>query len=206
MRVNDRVQILARHVDRAVDHEAGVVHLVGRVVEDFSVAVDLDQVRCSDLFVQQSVRIDEKLILRARHAYRDVVVDHVRPAVMRDQPISGGELDARLPLLVADLLAARRHFMDFCDGHGALPKKFNVRQPDSLAAPYAALPPSFNWWAETIAPSSAPRRRPARRHGRSRPGSGPMRGPRRGMPPRWPATWRCPSARSPTARRHRSSP
>ena len=107
--VQDGVQVLARHVDRAVDDEAGAVHLVGRLVEDVAVDVDLDQARGGDLLVEEAVRVDQELVLGARHAQRDVVVDQVRPAVMGDQPVGGGELDARLPFLFADPLADRRH-------------------------------------------------------------------------------------------------
>jgi len=105
--VQDGVQILARHVDRAVNDKAGAVHLIGRLVEDVAVDIDLDQVRGGDLLVEEPIGIDQELILRARHAQRDVVVDQMRPAIVRDQPIGGGEIDPRLPFLVADPLAQR---------------------------------------------------------------------------------------------------
>src|SRR6476620_344921 len=47
--VDDGVQVLARHVNGAVADEAGAGHLVGRVVENVAIDVDLDQARGGDL-------------------------------------------------------------------------------------------------------------------------------------------------------------
>src|SRR5215510_16241527 len=41
----------------------------------------------------------------------------MRPAIVRDQSIGGGEIDARLPFFVADALAQRGHLMKPDDSH-----------------------------------------------------------------------------------------
>jgi len=111
------VQILARHVDRAVNDKTGAVHLIGRLVQNVAVDVGLDQVRGGDLLVEKAIGVDQELILRARHAQRDVIVDQMRPAIVRDQPIGGGKIDARLPFLVADPLAQRGNLVNPDDCH-----------------------------------------------------------------------------------------
>jgi len=120
MRVQYTVQVAACHVDRAVDDEAGPVHPVGRLVEDIPVHVDLDEARRRDLLVQESVRVDQELVFGAWNAQRDVIVDEIRPAMLRDQPVGGRELDARLPLLLADPLAYGRRFDCIADCHAIL--------------------------------------------------------------------------------------
>ena len=60
--------------------------------------VDLDQARRGDLLVHHPVGIDQEGARLARHARRDVVGHHVGHAVEIDQPVAGGEVDARLPL------------------------------------------------------------------------------------------------------------
>src|SRR5262249_20415602 len=77
-------------------------------VDDLAVHVDLDQARRRDLLVQQSVRVDEELVLGTRNPQRNMVVHEVRPAMLGDQPVGGGQLDAGLPLLLAHALTNRR--------------------------------------------------------------------------------------------------
>jgi hypothetical protein len=128
--VDDGVQVLARHMDRAVNDEARAVHLVGRVVEDVAVDVDLYQARGGDLLVEKAVGIDQELVLGSRHPQRDVVVDQVGPAVMRDQAVGGGEIDPRLPLVGAHALARRRHFGEFRHAASLRPLRRSTRLPD----------------------------------------------------------------------------
>ena len=47
-------------------------------------------------------------MLRSRHPRGDVGVDQIVPAIMRDQAIAGGEIDALAPF---GLRHVRRHFL-----------------------------------------------------------------------------------------------
>jgi hypothetical protein len=51
----------------ALDHEAGSVHLVRRVVENIAVDVDLHQARRGDLLIEKAVGVDEELLLGVGH-------------------------------------------------------------------------------------------------------------------------------------------
>src|SRR6185436_18352454 len=50
-----------------------------------------------DLLIHQSERIDQEVLLLARHARRDVIEVQVGHAVEVDQPVARGEIDAGLP-------------------------------------------------------------------------------------------------------------
>ena len=89
-------RVVARRVDGAVDREAGRVHVVRRVVEDAAFEVDLHQRRRGDVLEQRAVGVDQKLVVRARHARRNVRVDAVVHAVVRNQAVGGGQVDAHL--------------------------------------------------------------------------------------------------------------
>ena len=47
--------------------------------------------------------LDEEFALLAGHAHGRVIVDDVAPAVMGDQPVGGGEVDAGLPFRRRDV-------------------------------------------------------------------------------------------------------
>ena len=81
-----------------MDHEGRGVDLVGRVVELAALDVDLHQAGRRDLVEQQPVRVDQELILAARHAQRDVVVDQVVHAEPGDHAVAGRQLDPGIPL------------------------------------------------------------------------------------------------------------
>ena len=85
----------ARLQHAAVQREARPVD--ARLLVEVVVHVDLAQVRRRHLGPQQLVLLHQELARLARHPHRAVVVDHVVPAVVRAQPIDGGEIDARLP-------------------------------------------------------------------------------------------------------------
>ena len=91
--------VVARAVDRAVDHVARQVDAVVRigVGDDLAVEIDLDQRGRGDLLVHHAERIDQEMLLVARHARRDVVEVQVGHPVEIDEPIAGGEIDAGLP-------------------------------------------------------------------------------------------------------------
>jgi hypothetical protein len=92
-----------------MDHVTGFVDaVVGiRLPNNRALDVDLDQARGGDLFVEHAVEIDQQMVFAARDTRGDVVVDEVGHAVLVDQAIAGGEIDARLPLLGRDLRADR---------------------------------------------------------------------------------------------------
>ena len=84
-------------VDRAVDHETGGVH-VGRPFEHVALGVDLDQVRGSDLVVEQAELVQEEIVVAAGHPHRDVVPDGVVVPEVGRQAVHRSEVDAGLPL------------------------------------------------------------------------------------------------------------
>jgi len=86
---------------------AAVDAIVGGIEERIAVEVDLDQAGRIDFLVEHPVRVDQKMIRRSRNAAGDVVGDHLGHAVQRGEAITGGEIDAGLPFLRADLLANR---------------------------------------------------------------------------------------------------
>ena len=100
--------VLAHFVDRRMDGEAGRVDAVVALGELVAVEIDLDQARGGDLVEHQAVGIDQEMMLRSRHPRGDVGVDQIVPAIMRDQPVAGGEIDALVPL---GLRHVRGHFL-----------------------------------------------------------------------------------------------
>ena len=109
VKVHDAAGVLARLVDGRMDGEAAGLMLIRSRVS-FAVEVDLDQARRRDLLEHHPVGIDQEVMVRARHARRNVGVDEVVPAVQGDEAIAGGEIDALVPLGVRhagrDLLQA----------------------------------------------------------------------------------------------------
>ena len=103
MRVNHAAHVGPRAMDCPMNDVAGLVDVVIGVglPDDVAIEVDFGKARGGDLFVQQTVQIDQDVVLRARHAHRDVVVREVRHAVVIDQAIAGGKFDTRLPFLGA---------------------------------------------------------------------------------------------------------
>lgn len=82
-----------------------MVYSLGQLI---AVQIDLDEARRGDLVEHQPIRVDEKVMLGARHARGDMGVDQIVPAVQRDQAIAGGEIDPLLPLSLRHI---RRHFL-----------------------------------------------------------------------------------------------
>ena len=102
----DGVQVLACHVDRAVNDETGNVDVIVRLIEQrVAVDIDFDQAGSVDFLVEHAVRIDQELVGCARHAAGDVVGHHLGHPVHRGEPVAGREIDPGLPLLRAYLLA-----------------------------------------------------------------------------------------------------
>ena len=91
--------VVARGVDRAVDHEARRVDRVRRLSRPSRPCeVDLHQARRGDLVEDHPVRVDQEVVLGARHARGDVGEDEVVPAEMRDEAVARGEIDAQCQL------------------------------------------------------------------------------------------------------------
>jgi hypothetical protein len=69
MGVRDAVDIVAGHVDGAVNDETcGIDAIVRGVEEHFAVEVDLDQAGCVDLLVEHSIGVDQEVVMRAGNA------------------------------------------------------------------------------------------------------------------------------------------
>ncbi len=98
MRVQHAAHFRPRLVHRAVDDEACRIHREGRVVQLVALHVDLDQARGGDLVEHQPVGIDQELVFGARYRFgqlgADVGEDKVAPAIERDQPVAGSQVDA----------------------------------------------------------------------------------------------------------------
>ena len=106
MGVQHRLRLGARVVDAAVDHEAGLVHAhADGVVDDLAFAVDLHQRGRGDLVEHHAERVDQEVVLWARHAGGEVREDEVGPLVLRRDLVGGGEVDADVPLFLADAIA-----------------------------------------------------------------------------------------------------
>jgi hypothetical protein len=125
MRVQHAQRIGPPRVNGAVDHEAGLVHFSLGVVHLVAVQVDLHQRRRRHFRKQQPVRVDQKVMLRPRHARRDVVVDEVVHAEVRHQPVAGGELHAQLGFGLrvcrGIALCHQRHHTSFWSTHTSTP-------------------------------------------------------------------------------------
>ena len=122
VQVKHATGVLAHLVDRRMDGEARRVDAVFALAELVAVQIDLHQARRRDFLEHQPVRVDQEVMIGARHARRDVGVDQVVPAIQRDETIAGGEIDALVPLGVrhagGNLLQA-----SFGWRHGALSPK-----------------------------------------------------------------------------------
>ena len=125
-----------RGVDRAVDHVARQVDRVFgiRIGDDAPLEIDLDQRRGGDLLVHHPERVDEKMLLFARHARRDVVEMEIAHPVEIDQAIAGGEIDPRLPLQRIDVRRARGLH------RGRLDPGNRVHRPTPSIDAYTSLP------------------------------------------------------------------
>ena len=104
--VHHRMRIVARHVDRRMDGEARRIGDERRRLDRIAADVDLDQRRGGHFLEHQIVRVEQEMMLGSRNPRRQMGEDEVVPAVMRDHPVGGGEVDPDRPFLVADLALA----------------------------------------------------------------------------------------------------
>ena len=102
VQVDDVVRVFARAVDGRMDGETRRIDEAGRVLNDVSVQIDLHQTGGRHFLEIPAVRVDEEMMLRPRHARRDVGEDHVVPPVQRDQTVKGGQLDPSVPFPLGD--------------------------------------------------------------------------------------------------------
>ncbi len=101
--MHDEARVLAGAVDRRVDHIARGVDAVGALHHDVTVKIDLHQGRGGDLLEIQAERVDQEVMLRARHAGGDMGEDQVVPLLQGHQPVERREVDPRAPLPLAHL-------------------------------------------------------------------------------------------------------
>ena len=73
----------------------GLVDRIRAVVELVAVNVDLDQIGRGNFAEMETERVDEERILLARHLQGDMIINHLVPAKMRENAVTGGELLAR---------------------------------------------------------------------------------------------------------------
>jgi len=76
-------EVVPRHVHGTVDHKAGLVDAVVGRLDLVALHIDLDQGRGGDLVEHHAVGIEQKMILRVRHARRDEGSEQIRSAEQR---------------------------------------------------------------------------------------------------------------------------
>src|SRR5262249_50871574 len=97
---------------------------------------DLDEVGRRDLGVEKLVPLDEEHAVLARDPHGAVIVDDVVPAVMRDQPVGGDEVGARLPFVRAHAGwrdRSRQRFVHGFPSRGAPVAAAMIASPDTPA-------------------------------------------------------------------------
>ena len=107
-------------VDRGVDDELGGVHVRG-TFEHGAIAVDLDQIGCGHLVVEQPELVEEEVVVRAGHSHRDVVPDRVVVPEVLGEPVHRCQIDPSLPFLARETRGVRCSEIscdDFLVGHG----------------------------------------------------------------------------------------
>ena len=91
-------RIVTRGVNGAVDGESGGVYrerIVG--VQLVAGKIDFYQTGRGDFIEQQAIGIDQKLVVDIGNFRRDMGEYQIRPAKVRDQPVTSREINARLP-------------------------------------------------------------------------------------------------------------
>jgi len=97
--VDDAGQIVAFAVNAGMDHVSRRVDRRRLGIDRGAIQVHLDQRRGRDLLVERAEGVEQEMRLGPRDAGRNVVVDQVVHAEMRDQPVGGGQVDPGLPFI-----------------------------------------------------------------------------------------------------------
>src|SRR6201995_1057626 len=92
-----------RSMHGAVNDEARLMNERLAAVHDVSVEIDADKIRCSDFLETQSELVNQELLLDSWDPGRDMRVDEIRPMEQFSESVAGCEVDAHLPLGVADV-------------------------------------------------------------------------------------------------------
>jgi hypothetical protein len=101
VRMEDALDVLTPGVYGAVDYESGTVDWQRRLAHLLALLVHEDKRRGGDLLEEQTVGIDEEVMLRPGKAGTDVREHEVGPAVAGNEPIAGRQVAAQLPLFGA---------------------------------------------------------------------------------------------------------
>src|SRR5271165_6912479 len=99
MRMQHALDIVTGCVNRAVNDEACRIDWPGTIDHLVALHVDFHQARGRDFVEHHAVRINEKMMLRSRYPRGDMGEYQVVPMEMRDQTISGRQIDTNRPLL-----------------------------------------------------------------------------------------------------------
>ncbi len=103
VQMDDEMRLFAGRMDRRMDGETRRIDEAGRVLNDIAVQIDFYQGRRCNFIEIPAVGINQKVMLRSRHAGRDMGEDHVVPPVERHQTIESRQFDPRLPLRLGHL-------------------------------------------------------------------------------------------------------
>src|SRR5690606_113526 len=103
MRMQDAVDVMAGAVDGAVNGVAGGIDLERRVVKNIPVDIDLHEAGGGDLVEEQSIGVDQKVILGSGDPRGNMREDQIAHAQVGNELIAGRQIDPRLPFFVADL-------------------------------------------------------------------------------------------------------
>ena len=105
MGVHRRHDVGPRLVNGGVDVVGGRARFVFGGHHLIAIDIVFDDVGRSDLFHEDVLGLDQKMIGLAGYTHRDMVVGHVDRHKMRNQPVRGSKLAAQLPLFIRDAFA-----------------------------------------------------------------------------------------------------
>ncbi len=100
--MGDEESVLARAMDRGMDHVASAIDPV-IALNNIPVEIDLDEIRGRHLAKIKPKRIEQEMPLRTGNAGRDMRGEEVIISMQGRKPVKRRELDARCPFLGATL-------------------------------------------------------------------------------------------------------
>jgi len=111
-----------------MNYETSRIDFLVLAADDVAMHVNLDQVGSTYFIEAEAVRVDQKMMLRARDTDRRVGPDQFGPAKVVDNTVSGGQLDAKLldlPLAFPQALLQRTYFgREFVDRNSQRASQF----------------------------------------------------------------------------------